>query len=81
MDNILTAEEMNLMCIFDTGSRAALIGDLESGLRDVYEPEMAEIFESTLGKLRSMTDVEYSNINLYIADEFTDGEDFEFGDD
>jgi hypothetical protein len=78
MDKIFTAEEMNLMCIYDTGSRTALMGDLETGLRDVYEPEMKEIFGSTLEKLAGMTDEEYSAVNLYIADEFLDEGEFEF---
>ena len=35
MNDIFTAEEINLMCIYDTSSRAALLSDLKLSLADV----------------------------------------------
>ncbi len=74
-----TVEEINLMCIYNTGSRTALMGDLTAGLRDVYEPDMITIFNSTLEKLATLTDREYADIGFYAADDFTEGEDLDIG--
>ena len=71
-----SAEEINLMCIYDTVSRQILLSDLRAGLRDVYDPEMREVFESAIEKLESLSDEEFSEIGFYIADEF-DGEGFD----
>jgi hypothetical protein len=69
-----SAEEINLMAIFDTNTREALRNDLLSALHDVYEPEMIEVIGSTLEKLDSLTDEEFAEIGFYIADddEFTE---------
>ena len=71
-----SAEEINLMSIFDTASREALRDDLLTALHDVYEPEMIEIIGSTLEKLDGITDEEFAEIGFYIADDddFTDGD-------
>jgi hypothetical protein len=74
-----TVEEINLMCIYDTSGRAALLSDLKTGLADVYEPEMREIFGSAIEKLNTVTDAEFAEIGFYIADDFEDGEDFDIG--
>lgn len=66
-----STEEMNLMCIYDTGSRITLLSDLNTGLSDVYDPDMRELFDSTIEKLQAMTDEEFADISLYIADEFS----------
>ena len=74
-----SAEEINLMCIFDTTDREAMRNDLLTALHDVYEPEMIEVIGSTLEKLDSLTDDEFTEIGFYIADddEFMDGDDIE----
>ena len=71
-----SAEEINLMCLFDTTDREALRNDLLTALHDVYEPEMIEVIGSTMEKLDSLTDDEFAEIGFYIADddEFTDGD-------
>ena len=79
MRDKFTVEETNLMCIYDTSSRTALLNDLVTGRRDVYDPDMAAIFESPITKLEALTDEEFTDIGLYYADdtfeEFTtDGE-------
>jgi len=72
-----SVEEINLMCIFNTISREALRNDLITALHDVYEPEMIDIFGSTLEKLDTLTDDEFAEIGFYIADDFnTEGDAF-----
>jgi hypothetical protein len=73
-----SAEEINLMAIFDTTTREALRSDLLTALHDVYEPEMIEVIGSTLEKLDSLTDEEFAEIGFYIADddEFTEEDAF-----
>jgi hypothetical protein len=68
--NVFTMEEINLMCIYDTSSRTALYNDLVRGLRDVYEPEMADLFASALEKLEALTDKEFLGIGFYPAYDF-----------
>jgi len=67
-----SAEELNLMCIFDTATRETLRDDLITTIHDVYEPEMIEIFGSILEKLGRLTDAEYAELGFYIADDEPD---------
>jgi hypothetical protein len=69
-----STEEINLMCIYDTSNREALRNDLITALNDVYEPEMIEVFGSTLEKLDTITDDEFAEIGFYIADDDGDVE-------
>ena len=73
-----SAEESNLMCIYDTSSRQNLLADLITGLNDIYDPDMREVFESSIEKLEGMSDDTFSDIHFQIADEFLE-EDAEFG--
>ena len=62
-----TFEEMNLMCIYNTGSRTGLIGSLNE-MRDelsAEETELMELTDSTLRKLQTMTDDEVAGLELY----------------
>ena len=62
-----TFEEMNLMCIYNTGSRTGLIDSLRE-MRGELSPEEAELREMTdsaLGKLRAMSDAEFAELELY----------------
>ena len=70
MNDIFTVEEINLMCIYDTGGRAALLSDLKQGLADVYEPDMREIFATAIAKLERITKDDFADIGFYIADDF-----------
>lgn len=76
MNGIFTAEEINLMCIYDTSSRGALLSDLKMGLADVYDPDMREIFHTATAKLETLSDADFSDIGFYIADEYMDEGDF-----
>jgi hypothetical protein len=60
-----TVEEINLMGIFDADSRAALITELETALPDLSEPELIEITENVLAKLRKMSDADFDALELY----------------
>lgn len=62
-----TFEEMNLMCIYNTGSRTGLIKSLKEmrGELSAEETELMELTDSTLSKLRVMTDDEFEELELY----------------
>ena len=65
MFELLTIEEVNLICIFDTSSRDALITELSAAVPEFEEPEMTEIAENVLDKLNNMTDAEFTALELY----------------
>ena len=65
--NNFTFEETNLLCIYNTGSRAGLI-DALTEMRGELSPEEAELRElpdSALGKLQAMSDAEFAELELY----------------
>ena len=62
-----TFEEMNLMCIYNTGSRTGLIDSLRE-MRGELSPEEAELREMTdsaLGKLQAMSDAEFAELERF----------------
>lgn len=70
-----TFDEMNLMCIYNTGTREGLINALKE-MRGYLEPDEAELLaltDSTLEKLSSMSDTEFEALELY--PDFDDKED------
>ena len=62
-----TFEEMNLMCIYNTGSRTGLIESLNEmrGELSAEETELMELTDSALGKLQTMSDAEFAELELY----------------
>ena len=62
-----TFEEMNLMCIYNTGSRTGLIDSLREmrGELATGETELRELTDSALGKLQAMSDAEFAELELY----------------
>ena len=62
-----TFEEMNLMCIYNTGSRTGLIDSLREmrGELSPEETELRELTDSALMKLRAMSDAEFAELELY----------------
>ena len=75
MNNFMfSAEEINLMCIFDTSSKETLLIELRESLPDIYNPEMREIYESTIEKLGNMENEEYTSMDFYPANEFDEYE-------
>ena len=70
-----TNDEMNLMCIYDTGSRTGLMNALSEMRKELStdEVELRELTDSTLNKLSAMSDEDYANMELY--PDFDDEED------
>ena len=62
-----TFEEINLMCIYNTGSRTGLIAALTEmrGELSPEEAELRELTDSALMKLRAMSDAEFAELELY----------------
>ena len=62
-----TFEEMNLMCIYNTGSRTGLMESLTEmrGHLEQDETELMELTDSALDKLRTKTDAEFDDLELY----------------
>ena len=62
-----TNDEMNLMCIYDTGSRTGLINALSEMQKelDVDEATLRELTDSVLNKLSTMADEDYEQLELY----------------
>lgn len=62
-----TFEEMNLMCIYNTGSRTGLIKALTEMCGELApeETELRELTDSALGKLQAMSDAEFAELELY----------------
>ncbi len=65
--NALTFEETNLLCIYNPGSRLGAIEALTEmrGYLEQDENELLALTDSTIAKLRNMTDVEFDELELY----------------
>lgn len=65
--NEFTFEEMNLMCIYNTGSRTGLIAALEEmrGYLEQDEAELLALSASALAKLRAMDDTSFEQLEFY----------------
>lgn len=60
-------DEMNLMCIYDTGDRMGTLKalrDMRTEL-DQEETELRAMTDSAIAKLEAMTDEEYSQMELF----------------
>ena len=68
-------DEMNLMCIYDTGTRTGLIKALSEmrGELGADETDLRRLTDSTIEKLSAMTDEEFETVELY--PDFDDEED------
>ena len=64
---MFTNDEINLMCIYNTGTREGLIAELTQmrGYLGAEETELMALTDSALGKLRSMSDAEYAALDLF----------------
>ena len=65
--NTFTHDEINLMCIYNTGTREGLIDSLTEmrGYLAADETELLALTDSALCKLNAMTDAEYAELELY----------------
>ena len=59
-------EELNLMCIYDTGTRSGLMEGLEKIALELApdDAELSELIQSALKKLTAMSDQEYGELIL-----------------
>lgn len=64
---MFTNDEINLMCIYNTGTREGLITELTQmrGYLAAEETELLALTDSALGKLRNMSDEEYASLDLF----------------
>jgi hypothetical protein len=65
--NTFTNDEMNLMCIYNTGTKDGLM-DALTAMREYLEPDEKELLaltDSVLEKLEVMTEAEYAELELY----------------
>lgn len=62
-----TNDEMNLMCIYDTGNRTGLINAISEMRKelDADEAALRELTDSVLNKLSTMPDEDYAKLKLY----------------
>lgn len=61
-----TNDEMNLMCIYQTGDRQGLISTLKEmqGYLDEDETELRKLTDSALQKLGEITDEQFAELEL-----------------
>ena len=64
---MFTNDEINLMCIYNTGTLEGLIAELMQmrGYLGAEETELLALTDSALGKLRNMSDEEYAALELF----------------
>ena len=65
-------DEINVMCIYDTGSRKGLIGTLQE-MREYLDPDQAELradMDSCVKKLKAMTDEQYAALAETLVPDF-----------
>ena len=62
-----TNNEMNLMCIYDTGNRTGLINALSEMRKelDTDEAALRELTDSVLNNLSAIPDEDYAKLELY----------------
>lgn len=75
MNHNFTVEEVNLICIFASESKAftlesrsEVIEDIERALPYLDDTDMAELSHRIIGKLRNMTDEEFEQLELAEAE-------------
>lgn len=61
-----TFDEINLMCIYNTGTRAGLMRELADMCRQLEsdETELRELTDSVLHKLGGITDEQFAELEL-----------------
>ena len=64
---MFTNDEINLICIYDTGTREGLITELTQmrGYLGAEETELLTLTDSALEKLQEMNDEEYAALDLF----------------
>ena len=65
-------DEINVMCIYDTGSREGLISKLQE-MREYLDPDQTELradMDSCMKKLEAMTDEQYAALAETLVPDF-----------
>ena len=68
MNHNFTVEEVNLICIFSGEGRSKIIEDIEKALQYLDDPDMEELSNRIIRKLRNMTDEEFEQLELIEAE-------------
>lgn len=68
MNKVFTVEESNLICIFAGEGRSEVIEDIERALSYLDEPDLKELSDRVIRKLRNMTDDEFATLELEIVE-------------
>ena len=63
-----TVEEVNLMCVFEGQDRSGMIADIKNVIPHIQDSEMVELAGQVLGKLETMSDEEFAEIELEAAE-------------
>ena len=63
-----TVEEINLMCVFDRRNRTELIEEIDSVLLHLDDKDMEELAKQVIDKLQNMTDEEFAEVVLEVAE-------------
>ncbi|HDF2648208.1 transposon-transfer assisting family protein [Enterocloster bolteae] len=63
-----TVEEVNLMCVFEGQDRRGMIADIKNVIPHIQDSEMVELAGQVLGKLETMSDEEFAEIELEAAE-------------
>lgn len=69
-------DEINIMCIYDTGTREGLINELQDA-REYLDPDQTELrayMDSCIRKLKIMSDEQYTALNDVLVPDFCEHE-------
>lgn len=59
-----SVEEMNLMCIYSAPNRSQIIENILADLANVDDPDMKQLMLNTIQRLRTLSDAEFSELEL-----------------
>ena len=65
---ICTVEEINFMCVFETQNRMKMMEEIRRVMPHIKDSDMEDLGEQVLGKLQNMTDEEFAEISLEVAE-------------
>ena len=68
MNNLFTVEETNLICIFQSDSRAKVIEGIHKAMKHIDDDELLELSVRVAGKLEKMSDEEHATLVLEAAE-------------
>lgn len=68
----LTVEEMNLICIYNPGTKTGLIDELSEmqNYLEQDETELVELVQSVINKIATMSDGEFESITAELIADF-----------